>query len=398
MHFIFAQYLKITYNYDMDKRRKSGVFFASAAGLGLALAISYYLFALVLASPRNATLTVPQAADTVREEAKPAVFLTQTVFLPPVENEPLRFLFFGDLMLDRHVKKRVEEKGLGHLLSDISSSTRAARYDIVMANLEGAVTAGGAHYPPAQAYDFAFAPKLIKELNNYGFNAFTIANNHLADQGERGIMETRRNLSDLGFFYVGCRDRLSGDCSTTTVEFKDKIIGLAGYSMVYGVLDEDLMLKQVSALAGSSDLTVVNMHWGIEYEHNFNPKQQQIGRSLIEAGADIVIGHHPHVVQGLEIYRGRPIFYSLGNFVFDQYFSPATQEGLAVGMEWKGEGLALELMPFKSIRSRPEMLAGDDQREFLERLVGWSNLGKNDANRVLFGGPINFKLQAPNFK
>ena len=112
------------------------------------------------------------------------------------------------------------------------------------------------------------------------------------------------------------------------------------------------MEKIISVLASATDMVIVNMHWGREYEHQYNKRQQEIAQALVDRGADMIIGHHPHVVQGMEIYHNKPIFYSLGNFIFDQYFSADTQEELAVEAVIDGEGMELVLHPLKSRASR----------------------------------------------
>ncbi|MCX6796545.1 MAG: CapA family protein, partial [Candidatus Falkowbacteria bacterium] len=127
--------------------------------------------------------------------------------LPKNNERGLRFLFFGDIMLDRNVKIKIDKYGFDYLFSGTTTTSEMwnfNNYDLVSANLEGAVTDNGAHYSPSMSYDFAFAPTDIEQLKKYGFNFFNLANNHLADQGERGIIETRKNLDNLGFSYVGC--------------------------------------------------------------------------------------------------------------------------------------------------------------------------------------------------
>ena len=122
--------------------------------------------------------------------------------LPPgPEERSLRLLFFGDLMIDRHVGEKITKYGFDYPFADIKRTTPDfwSGYDLISANLEGAATDRGAHYKPDQAYDFAFAPELIKKLHNYNFSFFNLANNHLADQGERGIIETENNLQKSGF-------------------------------------------------------------------------------------------------------------------------------------------------------------------------------------------------------
>ena len=297
----------------------------------------------------------------------------------------VNLLFFGDLMLDRHVKERIEQYGFDQLLAGLATSTglELDRYRLVSANLEGAATDGGAHYPPVNSYDFAFVPDYLSRLHEYGFNFFNLANNHALDQGNKGMDETRKNLDSIGYDYSGCSDGIVSDCSTKVVAIAGKNIGLAGYSMVYSKLDNDKLLAAVEQLAEKSDFTVVQIHWGVEYEHMANPLQVQIAHSLIDAGADVVIGHHPHVVEGLEIYRGKPIFYSLGNFIFDQYFSPDTQEELAVTIERTGTGTRYELLPLKSHLSVPELMNAEEKEVFINKYIEWSELANDYKDQLL---------------
>jgi poly-gamma-glutamate synthesis protein (capsule biosynthesis protein) len=359
-------------------------------------------------------------------------------------NEPLRLLFFGDLMLDRHVGERIAAKGLEHLLMGLASppapplrgefnapaeSTRSGtlprlsdetgrdplrvvsaealnttstpllsrRFDIVAANLEGAVTDNGAHYAPVNAYDFAFAPGLISQLKPYGFNFFNLANNHILDQGQRGYKETLSNLEGLAIAYSGCPDTRTGDCSARITEINGQQISFLGFSQVYGALDRDDVLRQVASSSEAADLVIVNIHWGREYEHDFLPNQQELGRALVDAGADIIIGHHPHVVQGMEVYKDRPIFYSLGNFIFDQYFSPDTQDGLAVEVAVFDDEMELTLHPLQSRSSVVSEMAGEEREGFLKRFSGWSVLSEDLANSAQTG-EINVKFPISNVK
>ena len=110
---------------------------------------------------------------------------------------------------------------------------------------------------------------------------------------------------------------------------------------------------------------MVNAHWGEEYSAQFNRLQQELAHGFIDAGADAVIGHHPHVAQGMEVYKNKPIFYSLGNFVFDQYFSAETQTGLAVEFIFNGQGLDYKLHPFASKNSQIRLLDAKEKDDFL---------------------------------
>ncbi|MCF7820719.1 MAG: CapA family protein [Candidatus Pacebacteria bacterium] len=279
--------------------------------------------------------------------------------LPQNHNKVFKLLFFGDLMLDRHVAEKIDLYSLDKLLSKLNETNFTTGYDVVGANLEGAVTNQGAHYRPHNLYDFAFKPETVNSLKGYGFNFFTVANNHLADQGLVGVEETYENLSSLGLSYVGCQDgdfkvnndkimldkldteavreRLALDnCSFKIVESDNgQSIGFLAFSIVYRSINENEIVKAVKDLKKEVDWLIVLPHWGIEYESLAAKSQNRLAKKIIDSGADAIIGSHPHVIQNYEIYKGKPIFYSLGNFIFDQYFSKETQEGLAVALTFK---------------------------------------------------------------
>lgn len=316
-----------------------------------------------------------------------------------VSNQPIRMLFFGDLMLDRHVGERIKKYGLDYIFEKLASSTKEnffLDYDLIGCNLEGAVTNNGAYYNPIMSYDFAFTPDLINQLKKYNFNFFNLANNHFADQGERGIIETRNNLDRIGINYSGCQDGKIGDCSYRVLNIANKKVGMAGFSMVYGKFDIEKANNITRQLASTTDLVIINIHWGVEYEHQFNKIQQKTAHHLIDAGADIIIGHHPHVVQGIEVYsprgeagKNKLIFYSLGNFIFDQYFSRDTQAGLAVEINITDNDMQFFLYPTKSKQSQVELMSGEEKQDFLFKLTDWSQVDEYYKEQIKNGAIYN---------
>ncbi len=271
----------------------------------------------------------------------------------------IKLLFFGDLMLDRNVKTKIAKNGLDSLLSELKTDNFTSGYNIVACNLEGAVTDGGEHYNPINAYDFAFAPDLVNQLKDYNFNYFNLANNHLSDQGVLGIEQTYKNLSNSNFYYSGCLDATlsnssssalvnvklgetmptltTDNCSDIILEIQGQKIAMVGVSAVYKEIDAKKLIERIKILKENSNWVIVNFHSGVEYKTKSNSNQQNLYHQIIDAGADVIIGHHPHVAQEYEVYNGKPIFYSLGNFIFDQYFSAETQAGLAVSLILKAD-------------------------------------------------------------
>jgi len=301
------------------------------------------------------------------------------------EEKPLKLLFFGDIMLDRHIKEKIKQKGFDYLFAKFELPKEWQQPDIMAANLEGAVTTNGKHYPPEVSIDFAFDPKDVARLKKYNFNFFSIANNHVTDQGKQGYIETRENLDKLNFNYSGCPDKQVGECNIKILDIKNTKIAVLSYSMVYGILDEEKMLAQIKDAKARTDLVIVNMHWGVEYEQASRKNIQTFGHKIVDAGADMIIGGHPHVVQEMEIYSGKPIFYSLGNFIFDQYFSRATQEGLAVGINWQDKKIAINLFPLQSKSAQMELMTGERREKFLEWLAGSSKVGEEYREQIKNG-------------
>ncbi|RJQ10453.1 MAG: hypothetical protein C4551_02645, partial [Bacillota bacterium] len=135
---------------------------------------------------------------------------------------------------------------------------------------------------------------------------------------------------------------------------------------------ESIVMQAVSDLSRQSDYVVVSVHWGVEREHNANAYQQNYARALVNAGADIVVGHHPHVLEGMEVYKGSLIAYSLGNFVFTTATRAGQDSGiLLVTLDDQGIAAA-QLVPVFTDHGRPELETGDDHDRILTSLNGWS--------------------------
>ena len=308
-------------------------------------------------------------------------------------DKSLSFLFFGDLMLDRNVKTIIDKNDFGYIFDDLATAENRffMSPDIVSANLEGALTNNGAHYLPEASIDFSIHPDLISKIKkDYFFNFFNLANNHITDQGQKGLEETRHNLNELNINYSGCPDAMVDNCSSQSLNIADQKIAMFGFSMVYNNFDLTKAINKIKEARKTNDLIITQIHWGTEYEHNFNKHQQNIAHQLIDAGTDIIIGHHPHVVQGIEIYNNKPIFYSLGNFVFDQYFSTDTQEELAVGISYQDGEYKIYLFPIQSNNSQLSLMTSENKNNFLKKIASWSNITQNFQQELL-NGQISIK-------
>jgi len=319
----------------------------------------------------NAAVAFPVRYNADIKEDKNAKLLQLSNLNSQPFKEPLVFMFFGDVMVERGLDRTACAKGVKYFIGDLmgKGDRNFKNYDLVGANLEGVVAKNGVHSAPQMKYDFAFRPEIVSQFKDFGFNYFAIANNHITDQGESGLRQTRENLDKLGFSYSGCPDRTVGDCSMKIVERKGMKIAMLAFSNIFGRFDEKKITEKIKEAKKQSDLAVVNIHWGAEYQKRFSKSQQNLAHQMIDAGADVIIGHHPHVVQGAEIYKNKLIFYSLGNFIFDQFFSVETQTGLAVRFDISHNKLKAELKPFRGKQAKLRWLNDGEKKIWLDKFI-----------------------------
>lgn len=279
-----------------------------------------------------------------------------TRMLPMVPNTTTIFLA-GDIMLSRNVDDRME-KAADFTLAFREVSKEVSSADISFANLESPFSDRGKHYIP-NSLIFNADPRSIEGLKLAGFDVLSTANNHSFDQGTYGISYTYDWLKSRGIIPSGTG--VPKYDPTGAVIEKNKInFGFLSYSFTAhnnGSNDSSPMIGNSNDLEGLkqdiwrlkghfSDVVIVSMHAGTEYTRQPTQKQIDFAHAAIDAGADLVVGAHPHWVQTVEQYKGKWIFYSLGNFVFDQMWSQDTKEGLTVKIFWGDNGpQRIELNP-----------------------------------------------------
>lgn len=279
-----------------------------------------------------------------------------------VKPKLINIIFVGDIMLGRAVENRYSE---GDIFKNVSGIFKEA--DAVVANLEGPILSNHIK-TPYNSFKFSFATTTLDILKNSGFTDLSLANNHTDNYGRDGFMETLLNLKSAGLYSFGDPNIIS-DYSFVEREIGRNKFIFAGINDTYGNLTKESILEFAGDLRSKfpDDFLIFVMHWGEEYKFIANSRQEELGRGLIDSGADMVIGSHPHVIQNIEKYNNKFIFYSLGNFVFDQYFSTSTQEGLAIRFQ-SGEGVSrLELLPATLYGSSPKFLDGMEKATWLKK-------------------------------
>jgi len=247
-------------------------------------------------------------------------------------------LFVGDIMLSRSVGVLMAKKGnYDFPFEKIIDTLRQA--DLVIANLENPVSARGVKV--GSIYSFRADPKVIKGLQYAGIDIVNIANNHMWDYGRDAFLDTLKYLKTAEINYIGGGSNFQEAHTGITKDVGESKVTFLGYTDLIspkvsatettaGVsyLDLSQMVSDIKQAKSQSDIVVVSFHWGDEYKINHNLKQESVAKTAIDAGASLIIGHHPHVRQEVEQYKDSWIAYSLGNFIFDQNFSYETTHGL----------------------------------------------------------------------
>ncbi|MBC8464774.1 MAG: CapA family protein [Parcubacteria group bacterium] len=252
------------------------------------------------------------------------------------EPEPIRMLFVGDMMFDRHVRKMVDVYGWEHIFSCVDDFLND--FDMVVGNLEGPITAYesvsvGTEPGSRDNYVFTFPPETARLLAQHNIGIVSIANNHIRNFGYEGEEETKKRLNEVGVGYM----------SNDKPVYREGNVSLVAFNIFSGMSANEIALKiQEEKKAGQT--VIVYAHWGEEYSKSV-ASMQSLAQTFVESGADIIIGSHPHIVIPKEEIGSVPVYYSLGNFIFDQYFSDDVRHGLALGVEIVEDDISLTEYP-----------------------------------------------------
>jgi len=257
----------------------------------------------------------------------------------------VRLLLGGDIMLSRYVGRLARERhDPSWPLHEVAELLASA--DISFANLESPFSDRGRGFDKGMV--FRAEPDMIAALKTAGLDVVSTANNHVRDCGGHGIEFTLDLLAKNGILATGTAANAKLAHAGVIVARKGVGFGFLGYTFDQSngnhkdvddrvaMLDVDQMRADVTSLRQRADVVIVSMHAGSEYQPNPNPLQQRFARAAIDAGASLVVGHHPHVVQTIEAYGNGVIYYSLGNLVFDQFQLTKTQRGWIADVHFVG--------------------------------------------------------------
>ena len=291
-----------------------------------------------------------------------------------LDNDTLTILFTGDILLDRGVRHVIERHGFHTLFADDSlrSLFRGANY--VVGNLECPATT--VNQPAFKRFVFRSDPQWIDSLRAYGFTHLNLANNHSVDQGRDGLRDTRKNILRAGLIPIGADSTMQAAAKPQqllvplpTGEGRGGAYLLASNrlpleSFAYlpdreSVSQEplDSLINRVKTIknADSTAVIVVMLHWGAEHTLIPLPQQRLEAHALIDAGVDLLVGHHTHTLQSIETYKGKSIYYSIGNFIFDQQ-KPLNTEACIVRLRITSDKIAVDTIPIRIDRCAPQII------------------------------------------
>ena len=292
----------------------------------------------------------------------------------------------GDVLLDRGVATAIEKNGAAYPYGGVAALFKGD--DITVANLETPLTdaEGGAMKP--SRFVFKASTDNTAQLKAAGFDVLMLANNHTMDYLSAGLSDTMAVLDGAGLLHAGAGENASS-IKPCFIDKNGVRIGVLSYSSLppegfmfaeneatiayarAGFLDD--MKSDIVEAAWLCDFLLVYFHWGTEYNHDVNEMQIEIAHAAVDSGASAVIGTHPHVLQGKEIYNNAPIYYSVGNFVFDKQIPEGTDIALIVQLTVNRRGvIEITELPVIIENCRPQIADGDKAEEILANLSIYS--------------------------
>ncbi len=302
----------------------------------------------------------------------------------------------GDMIFDRRVKSLISERGGEAPLARVAKRLRKA--DITIGNLESPLSKRGT-MDADKDVTFRGDPRAIEGLSAAGFDVVSIANNHMLDYGPKALSDTVRALDEAGIAHAGAGKNQKAAWKPGIVETGDDTTAYLAFTFVVpagfvaqsdragiasGRWDVGLIEDAIKKAKRTHDYVIVSFHWGVEYKDDANAEQIKVAHRAVKAGADMVLAHHPHVIQGVEIYRKKLIAYSLGDFVFDHY-SRKTGESFILNAKMGPAGVTdIKVTPtYLDTYGRPAVVRGAEAKAILKRL---KTISKAHGTKVVIDG------------
>ncbi|MBC8079899.1 MAG: CapA family protein [Gorillibacterium sp.] len=299
------------------------------------------------------------------------------VFTDP---ERVQMTFVGDILLGSTVESLLASNGYDYPYKQVLSYLQ--RPDLTIADLETSITTGGTKQ--VKEYVFRSSPLVLPAFQAAGFDLVNLANNHSMDYGPDGLLDTFTHLEKQGIPYVGAGRNTEEAFSPVILEKKGMKIAFLGFTRVIpeqswkaGVSSPGLAdtynytvpVEAIQKAAKQADLVVVISHWGVERNDLPEAYQKDLAKRYIDAGADLIVASHPHVLQGFESYKGKWIAYSLGNFIFTTNNIPKTWDSMILEASCTKDGdCALNAVPVLTKAAQPKVMLPEAATQLFHRL------------------------------
>ena len=272
----------------------------------------------------------------------------------------------GDIMLGRYVEKATDEHGNDHPFEYVKPYLENSDY--VSGNFENPIVLDEDTPEVDKSINLKTTADSANALDEANFTVVNLANNHTLDYGIEGLRDTLSTFKTADTDVVGAGEDLEAAKNIHYSKVNGVTIATLGFNDIFendsragdtkgGVLaaTPEYLIPLINEAKENADLVFVNIHWGVEYENEPHPRQVELAHAIADAGADAIIGHHPHVLSTVEMYKDTAIFYSLGNFVFDQGWSRTHDTALVQYHLYKDGTGEFEIIPatIKNAQPRP---------------------------------------------
>jgi poly-gamma-glutamate synthesis protein (capsule biosynthesis protein) len=273
----------------------------------------------------------------------------------------------GDVMLSRQVAEYMVKEGAVYPWKRLSGVMPNG--DFLLINFEACLS-DGKQFNAGSSMRFPVATSAALVLGSVRVSHVSLANNHALDCGQNDLEVSRQWFKEAGIDPIGHPTALSTSTSLSVVAVGGIRVAIVAIHTLFGTPELKVLKSVLTEASTRSDFQLVYVHWGDEYLDKANESQSQLAQTLAQAGADLIIGHHPHVVQDIEQVGSTTIVYSLGNFIFDQYFSTAVQEGLVVRLSFTPSAhLTLHPVTSRDSRVQPRFMTATETALFLSQLA-----------------------------
>lgn len=346
-------------------------------------AIVAYVKAPVDQSSATSGVTPISRNNVVQAALGPVTVIKHNAVAEPRE-PTVTLMFGGDVTL---ANSFVDTIGTNYK-SVFSQMDEYRKADLAMVNLENPLTRANTQLAGKQ-FNFKADPSAVEVLKDGGIDIANLANNHTMDYEANGLEETVKTLDDAKILHVGAGNNIAEARRPEIVDVKGQRIAYFGYyGDEYAATDkaagtspiqEAHIAQDIKAIRDQVDWVVVNYHWGQENAEHPAPWQVDLAHFTIDQGADLVVGHHPHVLQGAEIYKGRPIAYSLGNFIFGGN-SRSDYDTAVLKVAIKDKQMKVEFVPVEVRGYQPKVASGDRGDAILQQIVNRSTEFKQPMN------------------